>query len=71
MCSSDLRGMYYTMEQLPFPYAKTTDALIGEIERFDGAAYAKKSAEFLDFIGYKADGHASERIVDFLIEKMG
>ena len=65
------RGMYYTMEQLPFPYAKTTDALIGEIERFDGAAYAKKSAEFLDFIGYKADGHASERIVDFLIEKMG
>ena len=64
------RGMYYTMEQLPFPYAETTDALIEEIAGFDGAAYAAKSKEFLEFIGYKADGHAAERIVDFLIEKI-
>ena len=64
------RGMYYTMEQLPFPYAGTTDALIEEIAGFDGAAYAAKSKEFLEFIGYKADGHAAERIVDFLIKKI-
>ncbi|BAK46094.1 hypothetical protein CXIVA_01270 [Clostridium sp. SY8519] len=64
------RGMYYTMEQLPFPYAKTTDDLIAVMRQFDAEQYQKDIDKFLELIGYHADGQAAKRIVDFLISKM-
>ena len=64
------RGMYYKMEDLPFPYALNTDDFIACIKNFDEDLYKKKVDEFLDRIEYLADGHAAERVVDFLIEKM-
>lgn len=64
------RGLYFKMEELPFPYAKTTKELIDSIQEFDEELYKNKVDEFIRKIGYIADGKASERIVDFLIDKM-
>ncbi len=66
----DHRGMYFTMEELPFPYARTTEELIERMRQFDEARYQKKVEVFMEKIGCIADGKAAERIVDFLIEKM-
>ncbi len=64
------RGMYFEMEELPFPYARTTEELITCIKEFDSQKYAEKTKDFLDKIGCINDGKSAERIVDFLIEKM-
>ena len=64
------RGMYFTMEELPFPYARTTEELAGCIRNFDREDYVRRVDAFIERLGYIADGKSSERIVDFLIEKM-
>ena len=64
------RGMYFKMEELPFPYAKTTDELIERIRNFDEELYQKKTEQFIEQIGCINDGKSAERIVDFLIQKM-
>ncbi len=64
------RGMYFTMEELPFPYAKTTQELMNVIEKFDAECYTKAVDAFVKRIGYLDDGQASKRIVDFLEAKM-
>lgn len=64
------RGMYYSMEELPFPYALTTEEFLERIREFDQEVYEQKVEKFLNQIGYLADGRAAERIVDFLIERM-
>lgn len=66
----ETRGLYFEMEDLPFPYARTTQELINCINNFDQDAYEKNVDQFLDRIGCINDGKSSERIVDFLIEKM-
>lgn len=37
------RGMYFTMEELPFPYAKTTEELMEVMETFDAEKYKRDS----------------------------
>lgn len=64
------RGMYFKMEELPFPYARTTTELITCLKEFDEELYKEKVDKLIKQIGYVADGKASERIVDFLIDKM-
>ncbi len=64
------RGMYFEMEELPFPYAKTTDEFIDCIEKFEQKQYEQKVDKLKAQIGYIGDGKAAERVVDFLIEKM-
>lgn len=64
------RGMYFEMDELPFPYARTSEELIHCIENFDQALYEQRTGEFIARLGYLADGKASQRIVDFLIQKM-
>ncbi len=65
------RGMYFEMEDLPFPYAQTKEELIENMKNFDSEQYAQKVDQFIEKIGYVADGRASEKIVDFLKEKIG
>ncbi len=64
------RGLYFKMEDLPFPYSLTNDELNEQIGSFDQEDYSRRVDAFIEKIGYLADGHASERIVDFLIEQM-
>ena len=66
----DSRGMYFDMEELPFPYARTTEELIECMKEFEPQKYKEKTKMFLDKIGCINDGKSAERIVDFLIEKM-
>ena len=62
------RGLYFSMDEMPFPYATTTDMLLKEIERFDQEQYSKRCDEFLQRINYLDDGKSAERIVDFIID---
>lgn len=64
------RGMYFEMEELPFPYARTTEEFLAGIRGFNQETYEKKVDIFLEKIGCINDGKSAERIVDFLIEKM-
>lgn len=64
------RGMYFEMEELPFPYARTTEEFLACMRDFNQEEYEKKVDVFLEKIGCINDGKSAERIVDFLIEKM-
>lgn len=65
-----IRGLYFKLEELPFPYARTADELCRCIEEFDQAGYEQGVQRFLGKIGYLADGQAARRTVDFLVQKM-
>ena len=64
------RGMYFDLDELPFPYARTTDKLMEVMSSFDEPAYIEKVNSFVKRIGYLDDGQSAKRIVDFLEEKM-
>ena len=64
------RGMYFEMEELPFPYAKDSDEFLKCLQNFDEKSYREKVDGFVKKIGYIDDGQSAKRIVDFLIEKM-
>lgn len=58
------RGLYFTIEELPFPTAKTMDELAEVIKHFDHEAYRKKQDAFMSSIGSYEDGHAAERVCE-------
>ncbi len=64
------RGVYYEMEELPFPYAKNNDELMYNIEHFDKDDYLNKWEAFKVRTGLHETGHAAkdiaEKIIDFL-----
>ncbi len=62
----DSRGFYYPIETTPFPIARDTDELIGNLYSFDEQIYRNKVEAFLREKGCVDDGHAAERIVDQL-----
>lgn len=64
------RGLYFEMDELPFPYAKTTDELKKCIEEYDAESYKQKTDAFIKHINYLDDGQSAKRIVDFLESKM-
>lgn len=64
------RGMYFGLDELPFPYARTTDKLMEVMSSFDEPTYIEKVNSFVKRIGYLDDGQSAKRIVDFLEEKM-
>lgn len=64
------RGVYYEMEELPFPYARNNDELARNIEAFDQEDYRSKWEAFKVRTGLHETGHAAndiaEKIVGFL-----
>ncbi|MCM1266000.1 MAG: CDP-glycerol glycerophosphotransferase family protein, partial [Candidatus Gastranaerophilales bacterium] len=60
------RGFYYPLEMTPFPIAKSNKEMIENIHNFDEEKYIKEVDLFLTNKGCIDDGHASERIVDFI-----
>lgn len=62
-------GFLYPLEKTPFPLAGDINSLIQCIKNFDDSIFRKQSEEFCKGKGYVEDGHASERLVDF-IEKL-
>lgn len=63
------REFFYPLSSMPFPLALDNDQLIENILSFDNESFVRKCDEFLKDKGCIDDGHASERIVDF-IEKL-
>jgi len=63
------RGLQYPLSQTPFPVATNNDEMVKCIQEFDIEKYKSDVKTFLDGKGCIEDGHASERVVDF-IEKL-
>ncbi|MBQ5973207.1 MAG: CDP-glycerol glycerophosphotransferase family protein [Oscillospiraceae bacterium] len=61
-------GLYYPLEDSPFPVATDNDQFEKNVLFFDDEDYQRKIDAFLEWTGCVDDGHASERIVDKLVE---
>ena len=63
-------GVYYEMEELPFPYATNNDELEQNVKTFDLEAYLQKWDAFAVRMGLNETGHAAkdiaEKMADFL-----
>jgi len=64
------RGFYYPIETTPFSSANNSIELINNIRNFNDEKYQKDVEQFLKDKGCMEDGHASERIVEKIIELM-
>lgn len=64
------RGVYYEMEELPFPYAKDNDEMEQNVKAFDMDDYLKKWDAFTIRMGLNETGHSAkdiaQKIADFL-----
>ena len=61
------RGVYYEMEELPFPYARNNDELMHNIETFDQKDYLDKWEAFKERTGLHETGHAAKDIAEKII----
>ena len=61
------RGVYYEMEELPFPYARNNDGLMCNIENFDQEDYLDKWETFKMRTGLHETGHAAKDIAEKII----
>lgn len=63
-------GVYYEMEELPFPYATNNDELEQNVKTFDLEAYLQKWDAFTVRMGLNETGHAArdiaKKMADFL-----
>ncbi len=68
------RGVYYEMEELPFPYARNNDEMEQNVKAFDLEDYLKKWDAFSVRMGLNETGHAAkdiaEKMADYLNGKM-
>lgn len=62
------RGLYYPLEETPFPVARTNDELALHIETFEEEAYKERLQAFLAEKGCVEDGCASRRVVELIKE---
>lgn len=63
------RGFYINPEDLPFPYAENDDELERNVLNFDEQKYKAELEAFnRDVIGLKETGHASEAVVQWMLD---
>lgn len=64
------RGVYYDMEELPFPYARNNDEMERNVRAFDCEEFLRKWDAFAERMGLNETGHAArdiaEKINDYL-----
>ncbi len=65
------KDYYFSLEELPFTLAFSNQELMSHIRNFDEADYQKKCREYREKICYFDTGHASEAVVDVIVEKAG
>lgn len=61
------RGVYMSIDTLPFPYVIELDDLYDEILNFDSDGYLDKVRNYQKTIGNFEDGNASKRIADDIV----
>lgn len=59
-------GLYYPLEETPFPVCKSHKQLIDHIETFDYEQYQNRVDEFLEEKQSVDDGESAKRIVDWI-----
>ena len=64
------RGLYFPLEESPFPVAEDNETLCKNIVNFDNDFYQKRVEEFLKSRNVVDDGHASERLVELIKEHL-
>jgi len=64
------KDYYFDLKDLPFTLALSNEELMQQIETFDAEEYQRKCEEFRDMLGFYDDGHASETVVDLIVERM-
>ncbi len=62
------RGLYYPLESAPFPIGRDNKELLSVIKGFDEEKFKADKEAFLKDKGCMEDGHAAERIADFMDE---
>lgn len=65
------RGLYFTLEQLPFSRADTDEALETSILNYSEPEYKQRCEDFRRQIGYHDDGSGSKQLADIILKKMG
>lgn len=60
------RGVYFEMEDLPFPYAKNVEELHYNILHFDKEQYDADWKAFAETVGLKETGHAGRDIAEYI-----
>lgn len=63
------RGFYMSLDELPFPCSEDFAGMIRQIEGFDAAVYGRGVDAMLDMLGDTDDGHASERVVNYILSE--
>lgn len=62
------KDYYFDLKELPFTLALSSGELMTQIEAFDEDAYRKGCKEFRDMLQFYDDGHASETVVDLILD---
>ena len=62
------RDVYFKLEELPFPFARTNEELVKNIRNFKVDEYSKKWDSFKKEIGLYEKGHSSEKIVEMICQ---
>ena len=68
--ANEIRGFYLSLDELPGPIVTTEDRLIEEIRNHDEDEFAEKYRRFNAKYNPLDDGHASERVIDIMFEKV-
>ena len=63
------RGLYFRLEEMPFPYSFDNKQLIECVEMFNTESYHNKVNAYKTLIGMKENGCACEKLAKFLTEE--
>ena len=64
------RGFYYPLKDTPFPVAVNNKEMINNIKAFDQECYIEKLESFLKEKGCIDNGHAAEKVVDYICHEI-
>lgn len=64
------RGMYMKLEDLPFYVSRSNKELENTIKNYNYNNYLKLLENYYKNVGYYSDGHATEKIVKIILDKM-
>lgn len=64
------RGLYFNIQKLPFPLVRNMDELCQIISSLDYNDYQCKLQQFMKQIGSYEDGHATERVCQYIYQNM-
>lgn len=63
------RGLYFDLNELPFPVAYNMKELLENISNFDMISYKKKLDQFFEYVGMQEEGRAADLVVQLIATK--